>query len=96
MDCQISTDEKTDPLWSSTIFVMKDQIWSEIRTSFRPLLSTGKMKTMFYMVDVCSNELAACLEKATVDGKFYQEKNIAWSSYMILRLSFFAIIDGLV
>ena len=77
MDCQICTDEKTNPLWSSTIFVMKGQLWREVRTSFRPLFLTGKMKTMFYLVDVCGNEMAACLEKATVEGNFYQGENTA-------------------
>jgi hypothetical protein len=77
MDRHISVDEKTDPLWASTVFVIKGQRWREIRTSFTPLFSTGKMKTMFYLVDVCGKELAACLEKATVDGKFYQGENIA-------------------
>jgi hypothetical protein len=77
MDRHISTDEKNDPLRASTIFVMKDQRWRQIRTSFTPLFSTGKMKTMFSLVEVCGKELAACLEKATVDGKFYQGENIA-------------------
>jgi hypothetical protein len=77
MNRQNSTDEKTDPLYSSTIFVIKGQLWSEVRTSFRPLFSTGKMKTIFYLVDMCGNKLAACLEKATVDGKFYHPENTA-------------------
>jgi hypothetical protein len=72
MDRQISTDEKTDTLWSSKTFVMKGQLWREVRTSFRLLFSTGKTKTIFYFVEVSGNELAACLEKATAVGKFYR------------------------
>ena len=53
MECQISTDEKTDPLWASSVFVKKGQRWREIRTNFTPLFTTGKMKTMFYLVNVC-------------------------------------------
>jgi len=61
MDRQISTDEKTGTLISSTFFVLNGQRWSEVRTSFRPLFSTGITKTMFFLVDVCGKELAACL-----------------------------------
>jgi len=61
MDRQISTDEKTEPLISSTFFVLNGQRWREDRTSFRPLFSTGKMKTMFCLVDVCGKDwLPAC------------------------------------
>ena len=76
MDRAISVDEKTDPLWASTVFVMKGQRWREIRTGFTPLFSTSKTKTMFCLVDVCGKELAACLEKDTVDGKVYERENI--------------------
>jgi len=61
MERQISTDEKTDPLWASSVFVKKDQRWREIRTSFTPLFTTGKMKTMFYLVHVCVWQRPGCL-----------------------------------
>lgn len=61
MDRQNSTDEKTGSLISSTFFVLNGQRWREVRTSFRPLFSTGKMKTMLCLVDVCGKELAACM-----------------------------------
>jgi cytochrome P450 len=75
MDRQISTDEKTDPLWANTMFMMKGQRWRELRTSLTPLFSIGKMKMMFGLVDVCGKELAAYLDKATFDGKFCQGEN---------------------
>jgi Cytochrome P450. len=77
MDRQISTDENTDPLWSRSIFVMKGERWRKIRTSSTPLFSTGKVKMMFFVVDVYGEELAACLEKTTVDGKFCQGEKMA-------------------
>jgi hypothetical protein len=86
MDHQISTDEKIDPLWASSVFVKKGQRWREIRTNFTPLFTTGKMKTMFCLVNVCGKDLAACLDKATAEGNFYQGENAAESSYMILQL----------
>jgi hypothetical protein len=71
MDRQISADEKTDPLWASTMFMIKGQRWHKLRTSLTPLFSTRKMKMMFCLVDVCGKELAAYLDKATDDGKFF-------------------------
>jgi len=69
IDRVISLDEKLDPLTSKSLFVMKGQLWRHWRINLNPVFNTGKMKTMFWLVDICGKELAVCLDKASVSGK---------------------------
>jgi hypothetical protein len=62
-------DEKLDPLFSKSLFVVKGQSWRHLRTNLTPVFSSGKMKMMFYLVDTCGKELADYLDKASVYGK---------------------------
>ena len=64
-----SLDEKLDPILSKILFVSKDQLWRQRRTHLAPAFNSGKMKMMFYLVDTCGKELAACLDKASVYGE---------------------------
>jgi hypothetical protein len=68
-DRVISFDEKLDPLTSKFLFVTKGQLWRQWRTKLTPVFTSGKMKTMFYLVDTCGKELADCLDKVSVYGK---------------------------
>jgi hypothetical protein len=69
IDRVIAFDEKLDPLSSKALFVIKGQTWRHWRTNLTPVFTSGKMKTMFYLVDTCGKELADCLEKVSVSGK---------------------------
>jgi hypothetical protein len=64
-----SLDEKLDPILSKILFVSKDQLWRQRRTHLAPAFNSGKVKMMFYLVDTCGKELAACLDKASVYGE---------------------------
>jgi cytochrome P450 len=74
MDRTVSFDEKLDPLFGNTLFVLKGQLWRHLRTNLTPVFTSRKMKMMFYLVDTCGKELAECLDKETVDGKLPQEQ----------------------
>ena len=69
IDHIVNVDEKLDPLWSRSLFVMKGQTWRHFRTNLTPVFSSHKMKMMFYLVDTCGKELVNCLEKASVYSK---------------------------
>ena len=69
LDRVTSNDEKLYPLSSKVLFVMKGQIWRNWRTNLTPVFTYGKMKMMFYLVDICGKELADCLDKTSVYGK---------------------------
>ena len=69
IDRNISFGEKLDPLFSSTLFVTKGQLWRHWRTKLTPVFTSGKMKKMFYLVDTCGKELADCLDKASCKRK---------------------------
>ena len=62
-------DEKLDPIFSRTLFMMKGQLWRHFRTNLTPMFTSAKMKMMFYLVDTCGKELADCLHKAAAYGK---------------------------
>jgi cytochrome P450 len=74
MDHIVVIHEKFDPLLGKALSVLKGQIWRHLRTNLTPVFTSRKMKMMFYLVDTCGRELAACLEKATADGKLTQDK----------------------
>jgi cytochrome P450 family 6 len=71
VDRIVSFNEKLDPLFSRSLFVIKGQRWRHLRTNLTPVFTSGKMKMMFYLVDTCGKELADCLDNATADGKFF-------------------------
>jgi len=64
-----------EPIGTSRCFVrnilpaVTGQLWLHLRTNLTSVLTSRKMKMMFYLVDTCGKELADCLEKITADGK---------------------------
>jgi hypothetical protein len=74
MDRTISVEETLEPLFANDLAVLKGQIWRHLRTNLNPVFTSGKLKKMFYLVDTCSKELADCLNRATADGKLFQDK----------------------
>jgi hypothetical protein len=69
MDHILSFEVNIDPIFGNSLPGLKGQIWYNLRTHLTPLFTSRKMKMMFYLVDICSKEMADCLEKATVDCK---------------------------
>jgi cytochrome P450 family 6 len=69
IDHILSFEGNIDPIVGNSLPVLKGQIWYNLRTHLTPVFTSRKMKMMFYLVDICSKELADCLEKATADGK---------------------------
>jgi hypothetical protein len=69
IDRIISVEGKFDPLFGNSLPLLKGQIWRHLRTHLTPVFTSRKMKMMFYLVDICSKELADCLGKATAEGK---------------------------
>jgi hypothetical protein len=65
----ISVDEKLESLFSRALFFIKGQIRRQWRTNLNPVFISGKMKTMFYLVDTCGKELAECLGKSIFNVK---------------------------
>jgi cytochrome P450 family 6 len=68
MDRMISFEGRCDPLFGNNLCALKGKTWRHIRTHLTPVFTSHKMKMMFYLVDICSKELADFLGKATVDG----------------------------
>ena len=68
----ISFEDKFDPLFGKNLASVRGQFWRHLRTNLTSVLTSRKMKMMFYLVDTWGNELEECLEKATADGKLPQ------------------------
>jgi cytochrome P450 family 6 len=71
VDRVLSFDEKLDPLFSRILGAIKGQSWRLWRTKLTPVFTSGKMKTMFYLVDTCGKELDDCLDNASFYGKYF-------------------------
>jgi cytochrome P450 family 6 len=73
-DRTFSHENKFDPLFGNIMPLLKGQLWRHIRTKLTRVFTSGKMKKMYYLLDTCGKELADCLDKATADGKIFQDK----------------------
>jgi cytochrome P450 family 6 len=74
MDRTISIEETFDPLLGKSLSMLNGQLWRHLRINLTPVFTSRKMKMMFYLVDICSKELADCLEEASADGKLPQDQ----------------------
>jgi cytochrome P450 len=69
IDHMISVDKNLDPVFGRIMFMLKGQRWRDVRTNLTPVFTSGKMKNMFYLVDLCCKDLIDLLARETADGK---------------------------
>jgi cytochrome P450 family 6 len=69
LDRTMSVDVNLDPLFGNGLFVMKSPRWRQMRTNLTPVFTSGKMKNMFYLVDLCCKDLTDFLDRETANGK---------------------------
>jgi cytochrome P450 len=74
MDRTASIEETFDPILGKSLSMLNGELWRYLRMKLTPVFTSRKMKMMFYLVDICGKELADCLEIATADGKFLQDR----------------------
>jgi cytochrome P450 family 6 len=74
IDRPVLYEAKFDPLFGNFLPILKGQRWRYLRTRLTPVFTSRKMKMMFYLLDTMCKELVECLDKATADGKFYQDQ----------------------
>jgi hypothetical protein len=70
----ISVQEKLDPIFGNILALLSGQLWLHLRKKLSPVITSCKMKIMFYLVDTCDKELADWLHRATADGKLFKDK----------------------
>jgi hypothetical protein len=76
IDHMMTLSEELEPVIAKGLFLLKGRLWRQVRTSLTPIFTSGKVKMMFYLVDICGKELADYLGKATAEGKqFYLLQN---------------------
>lgn len=64
----MSVDVKLDPVFGNSLFVLKGQRWRQVRVNLTPVFTSGKMKNMFYLVDLCCKDLSDLLDREAADG----------------------------
>jgi len=69
VDHIMTVNVELDPVFGRGLFMLKGQMWRQIRSSLTPVFTSGKMKMMFHLVDICGKELADYLDKAIAEGK---------------------------
>jgi cytochrome P450 family 6 len=69
IDHMMTVNVELDPVFGRGLFMLKGQMWRQIRTSLTPVFTLGKVKKMFHFVDSCGKELTDYLDKATAEGK---------------------------
>jgi hypothetical protein len=67
-------EETFEPIYGKNLSMLKGQLWRNLRTNLTPVITSHKMKKMFYLVDICSKELADGLEGVIADGKLPQDQ----------------------
>ncbi|XP_023717565.1 cytochrome P450 9e2 isoform X1 [Cryptotermes secundus] len=69
-DFEYFTDHQTDffesgeSIWSKLLFILKGQRWRDMRATVSPAFTSSKMKTMFVLVNECSEQLLDFLEQS--------------------------------
>jgi cytochrome P450 family 6 len=63
-------DVKLDPVFGMNLFALKGQRWREVRTNLTPVFTSGKIKNMFYLVDLCCKDLTDLLDREMAEGKW--------------------------
>jgi cytochrome P450 family 6 len=69
-DRTVSFDEKLDPVFGKNLFALKGERWKQVRKNLTPIFSTGKIKNMLYLVDICCKDLTDLLERDMAEGKW--------------------------
>jgi hypothetical protein len=69
IDHVMTLNEELEPLIAKGLLLLKGRLWRQVRTSLTPVFTSGKVKMMFYLVDISGKELADSLGKATAEGK---------------------------
>jgi hypothetical protein len=69
IDHMMTVNVELDPVFGRGLFMLKGQMWRQVRTSLTPVFTSGKVKMMFHLVDICGKELADYLDKAIAEGE---------------------------
>jgi cytochrome P450 family 9 len=62
-------NEKVEPLLPRVLCVMKGKRWRQVRAHVTPVFTSDTMKMMFYLVEVCGEEISDYLNVASAEGK---------------------------
>lgn len=59
---RFDVSEKSDPLLGRTMFIMKDQMWKDMRSTLSPAFTGSKMRLMLDLVTECAAEFCQFLK----------------------------------
>lgn len=68
-DRHVSADEKNDRLGYANVFLMKNPAWKLLRTKLTPIFTTGKLKRMFDLMTMVTDDLQNYLASLDLEDK---------------------------
>ncbi|KAK1117076.1 hypothetical protein K0M31_016999 [Melipona bicolor] len=69
-------DQRVDPIFSSNLLLLRDNRWKEVRSSFTPVFSSSKMRSMFRLMSETAVNVARYLSNLPANGNVVQMKDI--------------------
>uniref|UniRef100_A0A336MT06 CSON006782 protein n=1 Tax=Culicoides sonorensis TaxID=179676 RepID=A0A336MT06_CULSO len=86
-----ATDLRSDPLAGNNLFFINNNfLWKAIRTKLSPVLTSGKMKQMFYMLDKVGNDLNQVISKRVKNGPSEIPIHVLFRMYNVDAISLVA------
>lgn len=64
-----NSDEHSDSLGSSMLFLIRNPIWKQMRARLTPVFTSGRMKSMFHLINDIGNELNSYMKSIILDKK---------------------------
>jgi cytochrome P450 len=58
----------TDRVWCNVMITMKGDEWKEVRSTFSPIFTSGKMKLMMRIMNGISEDLVAAVQNTVSEG----------------------------
>jgi cytochrome P450 family 6 len=68
-DRNTTINTTADPMFGKSLGAVRGLRWRQLRVNLTPVFTSGKMKTMFYLVDLCCKDLVDHLDTETAEGK---------------------------
>lgn len=91
-DRSIASDESADSMAANFLFLVKNPTWKEVRAKVTPIFTSGKLKTMFELMNNSANDLVEYIGKHSINENSSDAKEIA-AKYTtdVLTISAFGI-----
>ncbi len=72
----MQTGTRTDKIWTLQMASAYDEEWKDLRSTFSPIFTTGKMKAMTAFMEKTAADLVTCISKSADAGEPFEAKEM--------------------